>query len=421
MRTTVTSVNEASTQSLNPYYRIHTCGSWPGYLIPATVTWEGREHFRDKTHVNPRLYLPGYPPGFRNHSSYYRKTSWRMGNELSSWQWRPQTGVYYCYTYFAYPFNLISTWKWGTTSTMPYAGSSIQTSLRDHVRTKALKKLKGRTMNLAETAGEWKQTYRMVNNHLKTILGIVRDIKHGHLTKMVQLARRLKRPLSDVWLEWRYGIRPLLNDIYSISGALDKAQNGCYDSMWLYVVKVQEHDDEYEDWIDRTIASGLVVRQRRRGWASCRMRARYDYMVETDRYLSLVDLGVLDPVLLAWELQPFSFVVDWFLGVSDFLEGWTAQLGLKYLDGSISLNAKSTDWAEPWMAIQGQDRLLEKGRDDTFCGAKTHVFIRWKESQPVPSLVPNPDMIRDLMGFRLIDTIALIDQALFGRRANYRR
>jgi hypothetical protein len=39
-------------------------------------------------------------------------------------------------------------------------------------------------------------------------------------------------------------------------------------------------------------------------------------------------LGFVNPLSLAWELVPFSFVLDWFVSVGDFLEGMTARLGI---------------------------------------------------------------------------------------------
>lgn len=39
-------------------------------------------------------------------------------------------------------------------------------------------------------------------------------------------------------------------------------------------------------------------------------------------------LGLINPATVAWEVVPFSFLVDWFLPVSRFLESQTDTLGL---------------------------------------------------------------------------------------------
>jgi len=58
---------------------------------------------------------------------------------------------------------------------------------------------------------------------------------------------------------------------------------------------------------------------------------RNQTLYDLDRY------GLLDPLSLAWELLPLSFVVDWFTGVGNFLDSWTRPLGLAFLDGYKTL------------------------------------------------------------------------------------
>ncbi len=40
------------------------------------------------------------------------------------------------------------------------------------------------------------------------------------------------------------------------------------------------------------------------------------------------NLGLANPAIVVWELIPFSFVVDWFVTVGQFLENGSAWLGL---------------------------------------------------------------------------------------------
>lgn len=47
----------------------------------------------------------------------------------------------------------------------------------------------------------------------------------------------------------------------------------------------------------------------------------------------LAQTGFTNPVNLAWELLPFSFVVDWFLPIGPYLETLSQWDGLEFLDG----------------------------------------------------------------------------------------
>jgi hypothetical protein len=53
--------------------------------------------------------------------------------------------------------------------------------------------------------------------------------------------------------------------------------------------------------------------------------------------ISVVDaFGLSNPLTVAWEIIPFSFVVDWFLPIGDALKGLTAFSGLEFHDGWIT-------------------------------------------------------------------------------------
>jgi hypothetical protein len=46
---------------------------------------------------------------------------------------------------------------------------------------------------------------------------------------------------------------------------------------------------------------------------------RIDATIDDSFYLTLQDVGLTNPLLTGWEITPYSFVLDWFVGVGDFL------------------------------------------------------------------------------------------------------
>lgn len=125
------------------------------------------------------------------------------------------------------------------------------------------------------------------------------------------------RDLSQIWLEYSYGWRPLIKDVY------DGAQ-------------------KLSDYVNRPQLKRYVARLRVKGYADlpnrvyggpgAYSRGQLIAFVESsssEPYLP----GVMNPAVAAWDLLPYSFVVDWFLPVSTYLNtmGLNAVPGLKWL------------------------------------------------------------------------------------------
>jgi hypothetical protein len=49
-------------------------------------------------------------------------------------------------------------------------------------------------------------------------------------------------------------------------------------------------------------------------------------------------IGLLNPLTIAWEVLPFSFVVDWFVNIGDCIAEAGAFNGVTILDGGFSLS-----------------------------------------------------------------------------------
>lgn len=45
---------------------------------------------------------------------------------------------------------------------------------------------------------------------------------------------------------------------------------------------------------------------------------------------SLGKIGLDNPAVIAWDLLPFSFVIDWFLPIGNFIKAWSARLGVGF-------------------------------------------------------------------------------------------
>lgn len=131
------------------------------------------------------------------------------------------------------------------------------------------------------------------------------------------------RKTSDVWLEFSFGWKPLIQDIYS---AVDHLQNPIKSirpkgTAWMPHSGKTEQGSQ-KDWYNQgwTMQSILGRKFSKQG---CTVT-----ISNPNQYLAN-RLGLVNPAEVAWELIPFSFVVDWFVNVGEFLSQGTDFLGLE--------------------------------------------------------------------------------------------
>lgn len=59
------------------------------------------------------------------------------------------------------------------------------------------------------------------------------------------------------------------------------------------------------------------------------LRAAFDIEVINDSLLTLDQCGLINPLSVAWELVPFSFVVDWFLPIGTYINSMSDYAGTR--------------------------------------------------------------------------------------------
>lgn len=126
--------------------------------------------------------------------------------------------------------------------------------------------------------------------------------------------------VPNKWLELQYGWKPLLSDVYGAADALSKRPAGD----WRITVKATETEKvDVTRVIPLNYADSSVCRAEGLKGAFVRI----DALPQNAATIALSSLGVTNPLEVAWELVPFSFVVDWFLPVGDYLQSLDALLG----------------------------------------------------------------------------------------------
>lgn len=176
-------------------------------------------------------------------------------------------------------------------------------------------KVAGSDFNMGVFLGEGHEALKMITGSAIKIRKSLTALKRGDLagaaSALAVSGRRLspKKDIANNWLELQYGWLPLLKDTEGAAQFLAKLLN--YPMVQTYMVHLRKNLG-LVPWP----SGGQVTTQwSAKGFVQSQIIAR---LTEVDPYqLS----GLTDPASVAWELLPWSFVIDWFIPIGNYLAG----------------------------------------------------------------------------------------------------
>lgn len=197
----------------------------------------------------------------------------------------------------------------------------------------ALVKLKDEKVNIGVSFGERAEVAGMMLENFAKIKKAYTAFRRGQFRNAARHLGLGWRDAPNRWLEYQYGWKPLLGDIYTaceeISNKDRQDPPRTYSS-----VKVRK---SARDTIQSTAGSSGYGHKKitEVDWD---VKVRFDFCPNPDRnvFRTLDQWGIANPLQIGWELIPFSFVVDWALPVGDFLSALTASHPYTFRSGSLS-------------------------------------------------------------------------------------
>lgn len=304
------------------------------------------------------------------------KGNWKAPNPWA-YDWVSQSNVRGTYRYtsggrlFTQRVGLL-----GSTTIPNYGGvANSYTSAYNQALSKLTEKVRG-SLDLATSLAESGQTVKMLNL-VKRLTDTLRDMKKSWKREILDqlrawkskrsverglrrwqkglalrhpstyrprrtpkgLGRRIAQSSSAAangWLEYTYGVKPLINDIHDVAENIVGMARNC-DAV--KVVGSAVINDR------ATLSAGTFL-----GIPITGERVTYEGFVQVMFKVRLrpaydVDLAVwssLNPVSVAWELMPYSFVIDWVFDVGSYLRNLETALlsDNRFLDGSVSVLTK---------------------------------------------------------------------------------
>lgn len=191
----------------------------------------------------------------------------------------------------------------------------------------------GAKASLMLTASDFPKSLEMIAKRAKQLTAAVSALRKGRVNDFVKAlgikdhpkntSRKRKLLRSGVepantWLEFTFGWTPLVQDIGSAIEVLQQQFNPepVHASSKVVRYPIKPFDG----------GSGYVVVTQCHYFVSSKIR------VSNPNLFLANQLGFTNPAQVAWDIVPFSFVVDWFLPVNKFLGSFSNDLGLELID-----------------------------------------------------------------------------------------
>ena len=249
-----------------------------------------------------------------------------------------------------------------------------QTSIIDSVVNAAIANAKSAVWDGLTFMGELKET----REYFGTVAKRFERMSYSAAGKANKLARKSRKNpfdvFSNLWLEYRYAIRPMIFDFQNICNTLvKKIENGSL---------VEGHSSQTETLNDAKTTVTV-------GTPAAGTGTIVDTLNGTRRYNGFAYAGIkseglthvgFDPLSTAYELTRWSFVLDWFIDVNSWLKSISPFTGADLLGAGYSIKDDYTlrqENSRVWSGTTGG--LVESG---SYGGLSTEIIVKGYTRSP---------------------------------------
>lgn len=204
--------------------------------------------------------------------------------------------------------------------------------VENEVHIRLLSKVRNAEIDLGVSLGEYRETAAFVRNAMVRTARAYRYARKGKLSKALSSLTGRKNPgikdifgsAADLWLTISYAFKPLARDVYDSVRILDKGLN--QPPLAQYVRTSKKFVVASEIWDPQQTYVQTV-----QGLLKC--SGKWEVVIDSPFLYTFEQVGLVNPINLAWELTPFSFVVDWFVPVNSYLQNVMPPQGVSLVQG----------------------------------------------------------------------------------------
>lgn len=191
----------------------------------------------------------------------------------------------------------------------------------------------GGSSELGTTLVEWRSSLEMITARTQALAKGYKHLRRGQLKAFFETFnirpkarhRRMTwskpKDASALWIEYWFGWAPTVSDVYDSIEVLQNPVN----SKHVEAASGREVNVS-DDWSTDNTVHTLDSK------GFCIAKFGGTVSVENSNLYQASQLGLVNPALIAWNVAPFSWFVDWFVNVDEFLGGFSDTLGLEFKD-----------------------------------------------------------------------------------------
>lgn len=340
--------------------------------------------------------------GFRYPGSWYHMRNdgtLRTGGSLRA-RYIPTGDIYQRFT----PDNTFGIDSMGLPNPVPQA-------LFDRATTKMYLKLKDSNTNLAVALAEARETGNTIVDSATKIAKSVNAFRRKSPKLWGQVvrhgARNEWRNVPQEWLQLQYGWNPLMSDVYGSAKELQKSSTGKPNIKRVVgsakdVFNVSDRS-YYGVFTSNSHWQDIVQRHEKSVRCIC------IWELQNPLLATLSSVGVTNPLELVWERVPYSFVVDWFLPIGNWLSTFDANLGWNFKCGCYATFERMKVLGQP-MARSSPDGNWDMF--ENFCNPIRNEWFR-NIRTPIgePPGVGLPRFKNPLSGIHIANALSLLTNA----------